>query len=446
MISSAAAVTVIAAAAALPQLVSALRPGQGPASTPAASGRSTASLQTTSPTPSTSPSPLPTASSGSPPALSSWTDPTGLPVAGDFRPSSITLVGPTVAAVLGQARCVAGPGPPGQCTSLAATTSEGAGWYGWPAAPSAGPPSGSAGVSQLRFLNTRVGWAFGPALQATVDGGTSWIPEAVPGGQRVLDLETAGDHAFALLASCAGRGSDYAAGCTRFSLYTSAADSTSWQPVAVPAGYRDIAAAEPGGTGSLVLASGTIANPNAGFGYLLTPSGALLSGGLSGGRWQLIGQIPRDCRVGTSQPDGQPAGVQLATGSVTAGPQLVLSCDGPAGSGSGQAKTIYTSYPSPTPVQWTRTGSAPGGGIARSLAAADGGLVVLATSTGIDYSGDSGASWSAAGISSPPPGGFSYVGMTTSSDGVAVPADAALGEVFITTDGGQSWTPSRIAG
>jgi hypothetical protein len=36
--------------------------------------------------------------------------------------------------------------------------------------------------------------------------------------------------------------------------------------------------------------------------------------------------------------------------------------------------------------------------------------------------------------------------MTTSTDGVAVPADAALGEIFVTADGGRSWTPSRISG
>jgi hypothetical protein len=29
---------------------------------------------------------------------------------------------------------------------------------------------------------------------------------------------------------------------------------------------------------------------------------------------------------------------------------------------------------------------------------------------------------------------------------VALPADAALGEVYISRDGGQTWTPSRISG
>jgi hypothetical protein len=37
------------------------------------------------------------------------------------------------------------------------------------------------------------------------------------------------------------------------------------------------------------------------------------------------------------------------------------------------------------------------------------------------------------------------VGMTSATQGVAVPVDASLGEVYITTDGGQIWTVSRIS-
>jgi hypothetical protein len=446
LMSSAAGVAVIAVAVAVPELVSALRPGHGPAGQPPAASQSRI---VTTPAPSARPSASslpsgasPSPASPSPPGQQSWTVPTGRTVPANFQPLSITLVGPDVAAVLGYNMCRPGAS---QCISLAATVSEGSSWYGLTAAPAAGPADGSAGVSQLRFLNTQVGWAFGPALYATVDGGASWVAEPVPGGQRVLSLETAGDRAFALVARCAGPGGWYSADCTRFALYTSSAGSTSWQPVAVPAGYRSMAAAGSGGAASLVLASGTFANPDAGAGYLLTPSGALLSGNLTGGPWRVIGQIPRACRIGDSLPNGQPEGAQLASGSLATTPQLVLSCDGPAVARpavTSQAKAIYTS---PDGTHWTRTGTAPGGGTVYSLAAASGGLIVLATNTGIDYSADSGASWHAAGLKSPPTG-FSYVGMTTPTDGVAVPNDAGLGEVFSTRDGGQSWLPSPVHG
>jgi hypothetical protein len=36
--------------------------------------------------------------------------------------------------------------------------------------------------------------------------------------------------------------------------------------------------------------------------------------------------------------------------------------------------------------------------------------------------------------------------MTSDSQGVALPAQASLGEVFVTTDGGRSWSAAPIAG
>jgi hypothetical protein len=45
-----------------------------------------------------------------------------------------------------------------------------------------------------------------------------------------------------------------------------------------------------------------------------------------------------------------------------------------------------------------------------------------------------------------PPGGFTYVGMTTSEQGVALPADTSLHEIWMTRDGGQSWQARPIQG
>ncbi len=445
LMSCAAGVAVIAVAAAVPQVISALRPGHAPSGPPPAASQS---RTVTTPGSVRKPVGLLAAAARLPvarpaePELDSPDRPGG---PGQL-PAHLDHAGRPGRRGGARAGPVCRPGP-GTCTSLAATVTEGSSWYGLSAAPAAGAPDGSAGVSQLRFLNTPVGWAFGPALYATVDGGASWIAEPVPGGQRVMDLETAGNHAFALLASCTGSGSDY---------------SAELHPVLpVHLGGRQHELAAGGGSGrlpqhdrcrvrrsaaaSLVLASGTPANPDAGAGYLLTPSGALLSGDLTGGPWRVIGQIPRACRTGGILPNGQPEGAQLASGSLATTAQLVLSCDGPAVAMppvASQAKAIYTS---PDGKHWTRTGTAPGGGTAYSLAAASGGLIVLATNTGIDYSADSGASWHAAGLTSPP-AGFSYVGMTTQTDGVAVPNDAGLGEVFITRDGGQTWLPSPVHG
>ena len=45
--------------------------------------------------------------------------------------------------------------------------------------------------------------------------------------------------------------------------------------------------------------------------------------------------------------------------------------------------------------------------------------------------------WKQASVASAPDGGFSYVGMTTNDQGVALAANASLHEIWMTFDGGQ---------
>ena len=345
---------------------------------------------------------------------------------GHFRPTSVTFVGTgqggLVGAVIGQA------GPPcstSDCTSLAGTSNYGASWYGV-SAPLAPGPAGGSGVSQLRFANLRDGWAFGPALYETTGGGWPW-QQVNTGGQRVTDLEASGQNALAVFATCAGTGANYAAGCTSFALYAGAAGSTTFSPVAVPAAYQHMSTAQPS-SAALVISAGT--------GYLLAPSGAVLSGPVSGGPWTLAGQAP--CTPGADQQSGAPNGAQL-----TAGPQqLLLACPAQPGVAGGQVAL----YSSASGASWQLIGPVPVTGGPASLASAASGQVVLATAAGLYVSADGGATWQAAGLGGPAPdGGFSYVGMTSAALGVAVPADSSLGEVYVTRDGGKTWTPSPIA-
>jgi photosystem II stability/assembly factor-like uncharacterized protein len=82
-------------------------------------------------------------------------------------------------------------------------------------------------------------------------------------------------------------------------------------------------------------------------------------------------------------------------------------------------------------------------GTATSVAGTVTGTIVLATTAGLQVSTDGGASW-AAGRGALPSGGFSYVGMTSANQGVAVPADVTQHAVWFTFDGGQSWHASPI--
>ena len=355
------------------------------------------------------------------------------PVPGNFRPSSVTFVGIHTGWVIGQALS------PGHCatqfcTSVAHTNDAEQTWAGVPA-PLTGAPDGATGVSQIRFLNLNDGWAFGPELFVTHTGGKTWAPVDTR-GLRVTSLETVGDQVFALFASCAGTGPAFAVQCTRFTLYSSAASGSDWAPVgAATTGLTDGTADE---AASLVLTGRR--------GYLLAPGGALYAGPVDGSAaWQRAGSLPSSCTVGPAQLDGQPAGALL--GAVNAR-QLILACASASATGAAvQQKLIFSSTDGGG--SWHQAARAPDAGVAFSLAASAAGTMVLGTDRGIDLLPAGGTGWQTAtlaGGGGGPTGGFGYVGMTTSDQGIALPADPSAGTVWFTFDGGQSWQPSPLNG
>jgi photosystem II stability/assembly factor-like uncharacterized protein len=70
--------------------------------------------------------------------------------------------------------------------------------------------------------------------------------------------------------------------------------------------------------------------------------------------------------------------------------------------------------------------------------------MALATTHCIDVSADGGANWHTAHRG--PAHGFSYVGLTSSAQGVAVPADPSQHAVWFSYDGAQTWARSPIKG
>jgi hypothetical protein len=385
-------------------------------------------------------SPTPTASHAAtslaptPDATASHLVPAGPPpVPVNFAATSVTFIGLHTGWVIGQA------GIPGQCatrycTSVARTDDAGKTWFGAPA-PHAGPPAAGTGVSQIRFLDDRDGWAFGPALWATHDGGRHWSQVRLP-GLRVLSLETTGSQAFAVLARCTGTGAGFAAGCTKFWLYSSAAGSDHWGRVPGTAS----ASVQAGSAGSAtVVLTGTQ-------GYWYTPDG-LLSGPVTpGAPWAAAGGSAPPCLPGAA---GQGGGLLAASGPG----HLALACPGTSQSGTGQSGQSgqsgtgqsMTIYVSPDGGQnWHQQGSLTVDGTATSLAASTGGVMALATSHRIEASSDGGATWRP--VQHGPAGGFSYVGLTSPTQGVAVPADASHQAVWFTFNGGQAWTRSPIKG
>jgi photosystem II stability/assembly factor-like uncharacterized protein len=409
-VTAGAAAVIVAAAVTVPQVVN--LPVLNPA-TATGAGNNT---RTSTPPPSAAPSTAVASATPAPSAVPA-------PVPANFQPTSVTFIGTATGWVIGQA------GTPGHCataycTSIARTGDAGKTWTGVPA-PVTGPPDGATGVSQVRFLDTRDGWAFGPQLYATHDGGHTWT-QVVTNGLRVTGLETVGNRAFALFASCAGTGAAFAAQCTSYTLYSSPAAGDAWTPVGPATSGLTGAAA------SLVL-TGTR-------GYLLAPDGMLYAGPVDGSApWQAVKQVP--CPAGTPLADGQPTGALLAAANAT---NLVLACASSSTPGTQQAKRIFTSADGG--IVWQNAAAAPALGLATSLAATPGGTDVLATSQDIDVKPAGSAAWQTAALEGPAPaGGFGYVGMTTGTQGVALPADPAAGTVWFTFDGGKTWTPSRVA-
>lgn len=399
---------------------------------PAAEGNS----RTTSPsqsingaaTPDKSPSPARSAAPAQPAAV----QPSGGPVPKNFQPSSVTFIGQDTGWVIGQA------GTPGTCqnanrdicTSIARTDNAGASWRG-EHAPSTYGPSGAAGVSGVRFLNQTYGWAFGPELWATVDGGTTW-DQVSTGGSRVTDLETSGGRAYALFANCAGTSSaGFAYDCASYTLMTTEAGSGAWKPV----GEATSGLTDGGKATSAVLA---LTGTN---GYLLAPDGTLYSG-LIGGVWSRAGISP--CRPGAAQSDGLPSTALLALQDAS---QVAIACTGSAATAPAEVSVstnggaTWTQQPA---AVWSGVGDA---GLMTSFSYAPNGTMVLATTTGIYYLPASASQWqpSSATGAKAPQGGFSYVGMTTAAQGVALPAEESLHQVWMTFDGGQTWSPSTIA-
>lgn len=370
-------------------------------------------------TPGVTKSPSPTVPASTPARSSApaATSPSGGPVPPNFQPTSVTFVSAYEGWTIGQA------GTPGTCanadpticTSMARTNDRGKTWTGVPA------PSTKL-VSGIRFLDGVNGWAFGPQLWSTHDRGSTWA-QVDTQGKEVIDLETAGSQAYAVFASCGNNPPDGNVGdpaqphdCTRFTLEATPAGTDNWSPVGsittgLTVGVNNWVGAY------LVLGSGQ--------GWLLGPDDSLYSGSLAGGSWRKVGSTP--CQVTKLLTWIKPSGL------------LVTACNSQAAAGGPTGVTVYTSPDGG--ATWANGGSTPSSGAVTSLSGSPSAPIILATSGGIDIRTSGGQQRQVASLS----GGFSYVGMTGDNQGVAVPANSSLHEIWMTYDGGLQWTARQVS-
>ncbi len=132
------------------------------------------------------------------PVAASAAIPSGSAIPTGFRAQSLTWVSPKHGWMLGVAPC-------GQimCTTVVGTTDGGGTWNTLGTFKAPVTSDDKTGVSEVKFADDLHGWAFGPALWATRDGGAKWKKQTPPGGgQRVLALAGNSDAVYAVVSPC----------------------------------------------------------------------------------------------------------------------------------------------------------------------------------------------------------------------------------------------------
>ena len=273
------------------------------------------------------------------------------------------------------------------------------------------------GVTSLLFADARDGWAYGPGLWATHDGGASWQRIGTK-SWAVQSMAATNGRVVAVLESC----DTYDANCAApsFAVRTSPAGTDAWTQVPGATGQ---------GTPSVVARDGMAF-------LVVSPAGAgsdakldtLLSGPADGSARWISQTIP--CTLGANVL------------SATTASHLVLSC---AMLGAHPAPThLYTS--ADAGQHWAkiaRLGMYDGAGTVERTGA--GTLLVAGIYDGVGLSQDGGRTWtwpSAIDKLDNVEGGDAIeASLLTNDDGYLI---VGWGSLWITRDAGKSWRPVTV--
>jgi len=343
-----------------------------------------------------------------------------------FRAESITWISPRRGWVLGAAPCGAKT-----CTDVIATTNGGATWKLRGTVPAQIPQVGEpgSGVSGIRFGTARAGWAFGPRLYRTSDGGRSWARQPVPGhGRQILALAATATATYAIVSPC-GFGTGLCRGRGPLTLWrTATRTGQPWTRVPVTLPINDFANLTAHGRIAYAVDAQRDVNGHRDRLYASTDNGRRFS----------ARPVPCDRRPGSA----------LWEAVATSATHVALLCFGPAGPQPGQAtKSAYRS--ASTGKTWTYAGATPVPGAtmqATHLAATPSGNLAITSSSGgsfIYINNSHRRAWSTAVALGDGGRGWGDIVYVTNHKGWAIYSPAGffhgLGKILLTSDSGRHW-------
>ena len=386
-----------------------LRPGSVPpvgespsaAVVPSASAPSSETPSTASPVAQVSPTPTATPTVKPTPTHVA----AGAPVPAGFRPMSVTFISSSKGWVLGSAPCATG-----RCPAIARTVDGGKTWTSIDAPDTTigSEPSvdvSGTGVVGLRFANTLDGWAFGPELWSTHDGGTTWTRIQIAPGASVLALGS-------------GNGSTHTVvyeNAQDYHIVSSPIGSDNWttSAVTIPVGGGPVPEIQ------LVLSGSA--------GWVLENDRTVVGGArLVGGTWRTwqpaCSDVVGPAFIDASGPSDLAAACDVGQWSTPQGEHLYVSRD---------AGVTFTETGVPTPLD-TASGLATPGRSTILIAGLD------KNGTAMVGSFDGGHTWARVFTSATV--SLNDLGFTTAAQGVVV-STAANGSshLFMTHDGGRTW-------
>lgn len=316
---------------------------------------------------------------------------------------------------------------PNRCRRLVLrkTTDHGRHWFPAPAppAPFAAPgrtPAPGA-VGSLRFADGRDGWAYGPGLWSTHDGGRTWH-ELSLNGRPVRSLEAADGRVLAAVTGCAAGRQN----CYRFRVYSSPVTRDRWRRVpgayGTWSGYATATAPQltlAGGTGLVTAATANQRTP------------LLLTGPENGSApWHRL-----------AVPCPQFGQSMHVAATPTLG--LAITCASEPGAGEQLKQAFFSPDDGRT---WRRLTDPPSGGYLDAVSVTPAGTILLSGGRSDVYaSWDGGLTWhgtarSSASMERAYQGGDSLIAaMTTDTQGFTLQADNSMGSIWFSYDDAHTW-------